>query len=371
MRIAHIHTYKNFIDRSTYCYQHNNFVNTIFYLNEVEDYVGEYIGITINVVPNKKGIDTLINKCLDFDIVIAYNLDGQKAYLINRLPRRIIVIWRFFGMELYGKIKDEIYSVEEKKFFAIFPERNAYSLLMKIKIELSQRIAWGVSLKKEFQKAIGNFDYLLGLSKFEHSYLKEKFDLPKFIQHPLALFNTLDIIESKESSKILIGNNRSAFNNYLEILKILRRNQNPDVEFYVQFSYGSESKYSEEVRRQMLQIKNVKLIDDFVEYKIYESLFKSMGAFVLNGYRQMGMGAVFNALVKGLKVYLNPKNIVFNWLKTEGFLVFDINGFEEDLVNKKYNLSKAEKSINLEAYSDMSKRYSIEIFQNSILSLAR
>jgi hypothetical protein len=43
-------------------------------------------------------------------MVVLYDLNFPKAYIANRLPNSIKIVWRFFGLELYGKMPEVVFS---------------------------------------------------------------------------------------------------------------------------------------------------------------------------------------------------------------------------------------------------------------------
>jgi hypothetical protein len=95
----------------------------------------------------------------------------------------------------------------------------------------------------------------------------------------------------------------------------------------------------------------------------------SMNAFVLNGYRQMAMRAVFESLTSGVKVYLNKKNIILQWLKEEGFLIFNMEDFSIDMAKDNLFLSNDQAEYNTIQFEKFRSKYNLEDFQKELLNL--
>jgi len=107
-KIIHIHTDLKFINDS------NRFINDIY---ENENFIigggNTHSNYDINTTFfdfSKKNLKKIINYCKSVDFVILYDLNFAKAYIANRLPKKVKIIWRFFGLELYSKIPHLVYS---------------------------------------------------------------------------------------------------------------------------------------------------------------------------------------------------------------------------------------------------------------------
>src|SRR5699024_1419419 len=92
-------------------------------------------------------------------------------------------------------------------------------------------------------------------------------------------------------------------------------------------------------------------------------------AFVHNGYRQMALGNIYAALRNGVKVYLNEKNVIMQWLLNEGFLIFSLNEFQNDIECDNLRLSQDQAQTNIDRLTQLMKNYTIEHFQQNIIQL--
>lgn len=46
----------------------------------------------------------------DADVVVFYSLNDLLAKIVNRLPERVALTWRFFGYEMYDRMPEFIYT---------------------------------------------------------------------------------------------------------------------------------------------------------------------------------------------------------------------------------------------------------------------
>ena len=242
----------------------------------------------------------------------------------------------------------------------------------KLRNRLKQYIKLRTNLDNEFDIAINRCNYFLGVSDYEYNFLKKTWDfLPTFLQAPLdILFQVKELPNKEKSNRVLVGNNRSAYNNHIDILKIIDNNYvGNNISFNLIFNYGTESNYSKIVRDTSKKTTSTSTIDDVLPLEEYKILFNTIDAFVLNGYRQMAMGAIFETLSSKVKIYLNENNEILHWLKNEGFLVFSTNDFTEDLKIDNLYLKEAEAVHNTSQFKQFRKKYNTLDFHEKILSI--
>lgn len=339
--VYHIYTDKKFIDRCSY-FPIETVVNKYIYITrypekENKNFCDEIFGI------RTKDLQNLIQYISNGSIVILHDLDPIKAFIANRLPTNIIIIWRFFGWELYKKIPHEVLSEKSLQYN------------LKEKMTLRQHLSkiWHSFFpryKNEVTKAQKRINYFMCWSKNEYEFLKKFFELPPFLFYP-NFTPTLPYDLTQKKDNIIIGNSRSVFNNHLDILNMIKDGQEhipSKYEFTIFFSYGPENNYSKAVKELALTIHNVKLIEDFIPWKDFNEIYTTASALVINGYRQMAMGNILAALNNGVKIYLNQKNCVYSWLREEGFYIFDVKNLLTDLDNSNMMLSESEMTHNVQ-----------------------
>lgn len=313
---------------------------------------------------NLKGLDQAIQLANQYDVVILHDLDYAKSYITNRIDADIPIMWRFFGYELYDKIKQSLYTEKTKGIQEKRPR------LVLVKAFIQRRLLRGYSFRykrvdmiSELKKAKERINFFHCLSEEEHIQLKEHFELPKFIQIPYQI--DVDLVYSeKQGNTIIIGNNRSAYNNHFEILDIVSKY--PELKKFSFLSYGTKMQYYHKVMEQIEKIENFTPITTFLSLKEFEAHFDRADAFVLNGYRQMATGNIAAAFQYGVKLYLNKNNPYYHLLINNGFLVFEVGQLDDDIKNKNITLSKKEAEQNINALKNLNNLASIDEFVNDV-----
>jgi dTDP-N-acetylfucosamine:lipid II N-acetylfucosaminyltransferase len=367
IEIVHIHTNHTFVNDSMN-FENENFKNLIIFIGEKLNYKGIYSNEIKYFNYKPTDLNKIIDICNNSSIIVLYNLDFVKSFIANRVNKDIIVCWRFFGLELYSRMLDK--TISNLSFDLISTQKK--TILENLRYIITRNIdkfRFKTTEENEFWDSVSRANYFLGLFKDEYDFLKKSWEkLPEFIQLPLCNNDLSTNPFSLKSNKIIVGNNRSAYNNHLDILKIILKYQHiQELEFILLFNYGQKTNYTKKVLNESKKIKNLLVINDFMSYNEFQKIYENTSALVINGYRQMAMGNIFTALRSGVKVYLNIKNITFKWLKNEGFLVFTMEDFEKDLQILNTILTNAEMEHNLSKMDIFRKKYNIEKFQSKIL----
>ena len=105
--IVHIHTHKLFL-RMVDHYRCPDFHNEILYIGKQTEGLRDQVDYFYS--DTRKDAFRIIDHCKTADLVVVYNLDGVKSFIVNRLPAGIKLIWRFFGTELYQEIPGRVLS---------------------------------------------------------------------------------------------------------------------------------------------------------------------------------------------------------------------------------------------------------------------
>ncbi len=114
----------------------------------------------------------------------------------------------------------------------------------------------------------------------------------------------------------------------MDIIEGIRKSQSrSNFDFILMFNYGENSTYTNAVRQIVSTIKEIRILEYFLSLEKFKELFDAADAFVMNGHRQMAMGNILEALQQNIKIYLNEKNLIYAWLKENGFFVFTIEEF--------------------------------------------
>lgn len=367
LKVIHIHTDNKFLTDSNF-FECDFFNNQIIILQSKENLISEFDKKIIVFNKATTCIDDVLTICRESDLIVLYDLDPIKIRIALALPSSIQIAWRFFGHELYGKMQHKLLSNKTIK-------SQGGWLYYKVKLLLlqSSHILKYIKPKIEkennlLQKAINRINFFLCYSTEEYIFLQSKFPkLPYFIQLPLTPIRSDYVYGKGDVTKVVVGHSRSYYNNHLDILDIIKRKPVcVNHKYILLFNYGSVNSYTRKIKKLAYKIPNMEVIENFLSREKFDFFYDDVSAFVSNSYRQIALGNIFMCLVKGVKVYLNRKNIVYTWLINEGFLVYTINDFSSDIASNKLYLIEADMEHNLKTFAMFSNKYSLPKFQKTV-----
>lgn len=368
MKVFHIHTNYNFVG-GTKNFEGDYFDNAIIIFKTEEIYNGTYQDSAKFF--EKEQIDEVVELCKEADLVVLYDLDVIKSSIALALPKNIKIAWRFFGYELYKRIKNEVLSKNSQLFlsqkkpisFLKFPKKLIRSVYKKFKI--------GISHDDLFHKAIDRIDYMFVVCKQEHVYLSQYWNnLPQCIELSIRSLDRIfePDITNKEN-KIVVGNSRNIYNNHLDVINMIEKAQNKEhYQFELLFNYGNEGDYTNAVRKVVQEKSYFRLIEDFMPKEEFETFYYNISALVINSYRQMAMSNIFFALKNGVKVYLNKKNIMMKWFLENSIKVYPTDSLATDIEKKNLELDKKTAKENFRSLENLYQNYSHEKFQKRLYS---
>lgn len=371
MKAIHIHTDHKFIS-NTNRFEGNYFENVIVIIGNVNDYEGPFKKSARLFDKSPKSVHKIIKLCAGADLVVLYDLDYMKCRIALGLPKKMPIAWRFFGHELYGR-ESQYYSTDLTKQAKLLNKVQKKLTMMNIGNLIKARLNRGLFSRINFSEVVKRIDFFLCLSQEEYDHLLTRWpDLPVFLRFPISPYHDTVNEFFVKKKIIIIGNNRSYFNNHLDIIEVIEASEKRDqYQFVLLFNYGPETNYSNKVRNATSGKQYYKIIDNFMPLSEFKGLYKNVSAVVFNGYRQMAMANIFTAFQKGVKVYLNKKNITMQWLLNEGFIIYSIDDFAQDLENGNIILTEDAAKHNSEQLHKMTETYTFENFQNKFLTLIK
>ncbi|MBL4879794.1 MAG: TDP-N-acetylfucosamine:lipid II N-acetylfucosaminyltransferase [Oleispira sp.] len=368
-KVIHIHRDYKFIS-DTNRFKGNLFENELIILDSKHQYNKEYHNMALFYEPDESGIDEILQKVNQADILVIYELDFFKSLIVNKTRKDVLIIWRFFGNELYTRKLNLVLSDNSRSF--VFRKL----LFWKIKLYFP----FFFYEEKKFREAMKRIDLMACMSEEEYKLLSKHWSyLPKFIGLPFIhglkshdlLKRELESYFPKED-KLVIGNSKSIYNNHLEILEIIRiSNPMENIHIIMPFNYGAEQEYTDSVRTKAKSLRKIHILEDFLPPKEYNKFFNSVAAIVNNSYRQFALGNILIALQQGVKIYLNMNSPTYSWLIKEGFLIFSIVELSDDLKTENIKLTKNQAYHNLNCMKDQESRYTKSDFRMEILKLMK
>ncbi len=333
--------------------------NASYFLVYDKPYTGKYAESVKSVYPFSTEFFSIINEAENFDYLFVYNLTYAKAFIANRISKRVKVVWRFYGVELYGSpfLKWQLFS-DETKMAAGF---NLQYHLRKSRIFYFDYLKYSLKGKlhphQEIKKAIKRVNFFAWFDRGEYDFLQThcNIKLPEFIAYPhIDNIHKTDIATPKHNA-IMVGNSCVPEANHIPVLKIIS-NAGFKGKVVLPLSYGGNKIYSRNLTQYISSLHlQTHVLDGFLPYEEYISLTTGSAAAVFNSFRQMAQQNILAMLLNGVKVYLNNRNPTFHMLQRKGFLVFDLETqLAEDIGQKNLELSDADKQHNRKMFAAMS-----------------
>lgn len=360
-KIYHIHTDFKFLYDS-YRFEDELFENQLIFIGKKNETNVLYHDSALFFSPDD--LHGVLEKVKDASLIVFYSMCDKKIKLLNQLPSCIKTAWRFFGYELYGTRHDLMFS---KKTLEIMYKRKSYLLGISFWLNFYYKSLKRYLESKKKLEYITKIDYILLFAEEEYLYLKKHWKIPKFVR--LNLDNMLseeDFLISE--NRVIVGNSRNSFNNHIDILDIILKNQS-QTNFTFFLNYGNEGRYYQEVLDRVNRLNNYTIFDEFLNKEEFERIYSTSSAFVLNSYRQMALGNIFAALKYGLKLYMSDKNPVKTWLIANGIIVSSISDLENDLKNQNLVLDLEEKRKNIYQFNKLFSSYTKKDFCQEISNL--
>lgn len=314
--------------------------NLYFIVKKKDDAPLQHInGFNKNIITSTvdgEVFESLKNKLNEFDAIVLHNLiSPYKLKILEGASSNIHFHWMSWGGDLYihPKLKSKIYHHSSKKIIA--KRQNANGIIGEFMERFFPYLWDSLYLKK--RKIIGHHQY--------HSLIQKITSISTVLPNEMPLINRYygkkmrylpyKYIMFEHCSKdndicdgnnFLIGNSATASNNHLEAFNYLNGIEKNICKIIVPLSYG-EPGYAEVVikRGNMMFGNKFKPLTDFIPLKDYSQMMKSCGNVVMNHYRQQAMGNILVALWKGARVYLNRKNLAWQFFEEHNIRVFEVS----------------------------------------------
>lgn len=369
--IIHIHTDIKFVSDS-YRFFNKETKNSIFVIGNNKIYKGEFEDSISYFNSSRNEFKRIVSLCNKADMVVVNDLNFPKSYIANRLSRSVVVVWRFFGVELYSKIPNLVYSEKTKEILDSQKKESIFNKYKNLTIKFLIKLKYRTRPSKEIHDAIfKRVDYFLGLSINEYNFLKNIWpDLPEFFQLNFKTYSQIKEFEPKREKLIILGNNKSAYNNHSEVLDLIEESKTSNkYKFLMFYNYGQNNFYSTFIKSKAIKNKDIRVIEEFLSMEDFNQIYSDADALVLNGYRQMAMGNIWEAIRQNTKIYLNENNLIYTWLKDEDFLVFSMAEFKSDLENNNTALNSEQALSNQKQMIAFTEKYNIVDFHKSVNNL--
>lgn len=291
---------------------------------------------TWEVSGDKDGIDFILGKAEQADILFYHLLDNIKAEIAIRMVQPKIQCWSFYGTEVYQQtpiFKKKLYGPVTSRKMIRFPE---------IRFRYELRAMYYRFIRREstpydtLQRAIPKIDFILWYIEKEINFIQQHMQLPPFLffQH-FRLNDVLPLNESfiyRDQKKILVGNSATIENNHFDILGVLSKLEMKAYTITVPLTYGQFGRYKKSIKQEFTKCfgANVHFIEEHMPIATYYDELKKHGTAIFLHQRQQGLGNIFYLIYIGTKVYLSGKSIIYSWLRENSIDVFC---FEDEFDN--------------------------------------
>lgn len=371
--IIHIHTDPKFL-YDVRRYQDKRLRNEVIFLGDLAERDLELLddlNVSYYVLPKNKAsisrAESLISKV---DGVVLNGLCSFKEYLLTLLPKSTKVFLRFFGYEIYGQLKGNFMS--RATIDAIYPI--CFNLpvgrLMKNMIKrasLKMRMPRIYRKKRSIYKKI---DAIFLFSKEEYDELGNFLTLPPLIYLPIYQRQAIrDFDNIGKENTVIVGNSRIAWNNHLDILHQLKGICGEHkYNILMFFSYGANGSYATKVRDTVDSLGEFVLLEEFMNPRQFNDIYRKASAVVINSYRQHALGNIFTGIQYGCKIYLNEKSSSYKWLRNVGFLISNVSELTQDMISGTAFLSPQQQRQNAERLLELQNLYTPNDFAGEIVS---
>lgn len=331
-KILHIALDDKFIDSANWQFEKIFPGSNKFYITtNNSNYSTKFVKISNNVIvlhENSKSQKQILTELGAYNLIVLHGLDDFQCQIILKANKDQKFLWLFWGYEVYNYKKEylnAIYGIETRIHFIDKQKKGIKNFYLRQYFELVSRL----KINSRF-RAIKRINYFGTLIKEEFTKLKElkiiNASFFRFSYYPIEY-----ILEGYEESyilgnNILLGNSATPSNNHIEAFEIINKFNLEGRKVIVPLSYG-DNRYRDE----LLKIGNILLngsfipLTEFLLINEYNKIIKKCSIFILNSYRQQGVGNIIAMLWMGAKVFLDERNTAYMYLKRIGCKVFSIN----------------------------------------------
>lgn len=267
--------------------------------------------------------------------------------LICKLNLQQNIYWMLWGGDLYNYIQYDLYGA------------STATSLKHLGFELANTIKKDTLMYYYRKAAIRKIDYILTWSRGDYENVKKNFLTSATYQY-FVFPNPTDfeklapnrkIVSESKVITILAGNSGNPTNNHLEIMSLLSRFRNEQIQVIVPLSYGGHTKYIDYVIKKGRALLGNKFIP-LLEYQSPEKYFELLNRVdvaLFNHYRQQGVGNILALLYLGKKVYIHPNATTYKDFNEHGISINNITELDsasfQDMVAPAAEVERNQKKV--------------------------
>lgn len=279
------------------------------------------------------------NEIEKYRAVIVHNIfNPYKLELIKNTSEKVYFHWMVWGADLYGisSLKNSLYSKSTKEY--INEKQNFKGKLGNL-IDYYFPKTWNKFYLSKKNNNNYNDDIEI-ISRFKscstvipdevelvHKHISKKISYYPFKYATIEGLLGKDIDTVCNADDILLGNSATYSNNHIEAIEFLKKIDLEGRKIYIPLSYG-DSTYADfiETKGKKIWGNDFVPLRTFIPLEDYNKIINQCGNVLMNHYRQQGLGNLIVSLWKGSKIFLNKKNLLCEFLISNGF---EINSIEK------------------------------------------
>ncbi len=286
---------------------------------------------------NLDEVDAFIEQILPaYSVVIFHNfIRDYKFEILKSLDKNQVSVWIGWGYDFYKYFENNSFLTKENQAFvngiycnSFLKKAKQYFKLDKLKYAINYYFNYRPKLLLLSKR----IDFYAPVAEYEFGFFKQKIPSTTFKyigwNYPINL-NCEDIpIAKTETVNLLVGNSASPLNNHCDVVKLLSEFK-LDFNAYVPLSYGGDDLY----KKALVEYSNIYLgqrfkpLEAFMGIDEYIKLLNNCQIGIFNSLRQQGLGNIIYLLWHGSKVFMNPMCHYYDFLLTQGVIVFDVKTF--------------------------------------------
>ena len=269
-----------------------------------------------------------------YDAIILHSLHPFALEIIARVRISMPVLWIGMGYDYYDLLTNapsDLLKARTKRIHnptGRLPKKSPFKILKGI----VRRAVYPNALRKK--ALIKRIDLFAPVLESEYPLIKSALNAP-FPEYVRWNYGKIaDLIDGELGNKhvtdknILVGNSASATNNHLDAFDILAKVGIPEgSKVIVPLSYG-DTEYREKVIAEGRRLfgNQFQPITEFMAMEQYIDLLSTCSSVVMNHLRQQAAGNLFITLYLGAKVFLDPKNPLYEEFSNMGLVINELSG---------------------------------------------
>ena len=152
---------------------------------------------------------------------------------------------------------------------------------------------------------------------------------------------------------IVVGHSGFETGNHIEILDILKKFKNEDINIYIPLSYGGTPEYISQIKsfaKLNYSPEKIHFLTEFQDTTKYELLLRKMHIGIYNAENQTGLGNISILLSNGAKLYFNDKGLNIKIIRDRGYICNAVSEIKSTRFTDFVKLDEAVQNHNINNY---------------------